>query len=70
MAKMIIEIPEEWKELGEALAATLARAQRTVAGAGGGKAIDYGRVESELSEQVAQVERCAHRGILQALDID
>ena len=36
MAKLVIEIPDELKDLGEALATMVARVQGTVAGTGGG----------------------------------
>src|SRR5918995_3382150 len=70
MPKMVIEIPEELRELGEAMEAVLARVQRTVAGTGGGKAVDYGRVESEVSEETGGIERAAHKAVLQSLDVD
>ncbi len=70
MAKLVIEIPDELRDLGEALATIVARVQRTVAGTGGGKAVDYGRVEQAVAEETGGIERAAHRAILQALDID
>ena len=70
MAKLVIEIPDELKDLGEALATMVARVQGTVAGTGGGKAVDYGQVERAIAEETGGIERAAHRAILQALDID
>ena len=70
MAKLVIEIPDELKDLGEALATMVARVQGTVAGTGGGKAVDYARVERAIAEEAGGIERAAHRAILQALDID
>lgn len=70
MPKMIIEIPEELRVLGEAFAATLERAQRTIASTGGGKAVDYALVEAAVSQDAASVERASHQAILQSLDID
>ncbi len=70
MAKLVIEIPDELKDLGEALATMVARVQGTVAGTGGGKAVDYGRVERAVAAEAGGIERAAHRAILQALDID
>ena len=70
MPKMVIEIPERFRGLGEAFAATLARVQQTVASTGGGKAVDYGQVEAAVAEDSARVERSAHQEILKALDID
>jgi hypothetical protein len=70
MPKMVIEIPEELKEVGEAFQRVLGDVQGTVARTGGGKAVDYAEVETAMSEGAARVERAAHRAILQALDID
>jgi hypothetical protein len=70
MAKRVIEIPDGLDALGEAFAAMVARVQKTVAGTGGGKAVDYGRVERAIAEETGGIEREAHRAILQALDID
>ena len=70
MAKMVIEIPEELRGLGEAIAATLASVQGTLARTGGGKAVDYERVEVAISEESGKIECEAHRAILQSLDID
>jgi hypothetical protein len=70
MAKRVIEIPEGLEALGEAFAAMVARVQGTVAATGGGKAVDYGRVEEAIADEAGGIEREAHRRILQALDID
>jgi len=70
MTKVVIEVPEELRGLGEAFAAMVARVQGTVARTGGGKAIDYGQVEAAITEEAGAMERAAHRAILQALDID
>jgi len=70
MAKIVIEVPEEFRELGEAWEETLAILQRTLSRTGGGKAVDYAEVEREVSEEAGKSERAAHRAILQALDID
>jgi hypothetical protein len=70
MPKIVIEIPEELKELGEAFKAILANVGRTVARTGGGKAVDYAQVERAVAEEAARVERTTHQAILQALDID
>ena len=70
MPKMVIEIPDELKELGEAVKAIIANVQGTVARTGGGKAVDYAQVERAVAEDTARVERTAHETILQALDID
>ena len=68
MAKLVIEIPDELHDLGEALATMVARVQATVAGTGGGKAVDYGRGEQAIAGEAGGIERAAHRAVLQALD--
>lgn len=70
MPKMVIEVPEELGEVGEAMAATLASLQRTLARTGGGKAVDYAKVEGAMSQEAGRIERASHRAILQSLDID
>lgn len=71
MAKIVIEVPEEFRAVAEAMAETLKSLQATVSATSvGGRAVDYGGVEREVSEKVRAVERAAHGAILQALDID
>ena len=70
MAKMVIEIPEELREFGEAVTAAVANIQGMLSRTGGGKAIDYAEVERAISEETGGIERAAHRAILQSLDID
>lgn len=70
MPKMVIEVPEELREFGEAMAAALATVQGTRARTGGGKAVDYAAVERAMAEEAEGIERAGHRAILQALDID
>lgn len=70
MAKLVIEVPDELREVGEAMASHLASLQRTLARTGGGKALDYGAVERAMAEDAGKTELAAHRTILQALDID
>lgn len=68
----MIEVPKELKEVGvaaAALVALVAEASRR-AGAKGGRALDYGEVESALGEAAARVERASHQAVLQALDVD
>lgn len=70
MAKMVIEVPEKLRDVGEAMKATLATLERMLVRTDGGKAIDYAAVEQQLSEESAKSERASHRAMLQALDID
>ena len=70
MPKMVIEIPEEFTEVGKAMAEHLALLQRTLARLGGGKAVDYAEVEQAMSESAGRTELAGHRAILESLDID
>ena len=70
MPKMVVEVPEEFTEVGKAMAEHLAALQRTVSRLGGGKAVDYAEIEQAMSESAGRTELAGHRAILQSLDID
>ena len=53
MAKIVIEVPEKLREVGEAMKATLATLERMLARTDGGKAIDYAAVEQQLGPRAA-----------------
>jgi len=69
MPKMVIEVPEQFVEVGKAMAEHLAMLQRTVDRLGGGKAVDYAAVEAAIGEGASRTESAAHRAILKSLDI-
>jgi len=50
MSKMVIEVPDQFVEVGKAMAEHLALLQRTVYRLGGGKAVDYAAVEAAMAE--------------------
>lgn len=70
MPKMTIEVPEQFEEVGKAMAEHLALLQRTVDRLGGGKAVDYAAVEAAIAEGASKTELAAHCAILKELDID
>lgn len=70
MAAMVIEVPEELKDVGEAMRTLIAVVVSAMRASAGAKAVDYGRVEREMAELAAGIERAAHRGILQQLDVN
>jgi hypothetical protein len=70
MPDTVIRIPGELKGVAEAIQELLKNVQGTILRTGGGKAVDYERVEIAVAEDAARVERTAHQAILQALDID
>lgn len=69
--KMVIEVPEELREMGEAMQAMVDRvvAANRVA-AMDGRAVDYAPLEREIGALSRTTERGAHRAMLQALDVD
>src|SRR5438876_5352088 len=70
MPKMVIEVPEQFVEVGKAMTEHLAMLQRTVDRLGGGKAVDYAAVEAAIAEGASRTELAAHRAILKSLDMD
>ena len=70
MSKMMIEVPDQFVEVGKAMAEHLALLQRTVDRLGGGKAVDYAAVEAAIAEEASKTELAAHSAMLKSLDID
>src|SRR5258707_11465513 len=70
MPKMVIEVPEEFTEVGKAMAEHLAALLRTVSRLGGGKAVDYAEIEQAMAESAGRTELAGHHAILRSLDID
>ena len=70
MPKMVIEVPDQFVEVGKAMAEHLAMLQRTVERLGGGKAVDYAAVEAAIAEGASRTELAAHGAILKSLDMD
>src|SRR5207244_154183 len=70
MPKMVIEVPDQFVEVGKAMAEHLAMLQRTVDRLGGGKAVDYAAVEAAIAEGASRTELAAHGAILKSLDMD
>ncbi len=63
MPRMVIEFPEEFTEVGKAMAGHLAALQQTVSRLGGGKAVDYAEVEKAMSESAGRTELAGHCAI-------
>src|SRR5947208_8109008 len=70
MPKMVIEVAEQFVEVGKAMAEDLAMLQRTVDRLGGGKAVDYAAVEAAIAEAASRTELAAHGAILKRVDVD
>jgi hypothetical protein len=59
MPRMVIKVPEEFTEVGKAMAGHLAAPQQTVSRLGGGKGVDYAEIEEAMSESAGRTERNA-----------
>jgi hypothetical protein len=70
VARIVIELPDQHKEFGVALKNAADRVVELAANSGGGKSIDYARVERDVGEVAAAVERAAHQGLLAGLDVN
>ncbi len=67
---MVIEIPEELKDFGVAVLATIKTVQDAIAQSAGGKAVDYDAVECAIAAAMARSECAAHGTVLRSLDLD
>lgn len=70
MARIVIEVSDQNKQLVIALQQLVEAVERFEARSVGGKAIDYAHIEREVGAATALIEREAHRGILASLDVD
>jgi hypothetical protein len=68
--QMVIEIPDELKEVGEAISAMVGQVEVAWHSTRGGRAVDYGEIERQLADGAAAIERAGHQAVLQGLDVD
>jgi hypothetical protein len=68
--QMVIEMPEELKEVGEAVKAMIRQVEATWRSTRGGRAVDYAAIERQVAAGAAAIERAGHQAVLQGLDID
>lgn len=68
--KILIEVPEELRALGEAMQAMVDRVVGVNRASVGGRSLDYAPVEEDMGRLARAVERGAHKAILEALDVD
>jgi hypothetical protein len=59
VVRIVIEVPDQYKELAQALEKTAAVVRKLGHGSDDGKAVDYAKVERTVAEVVAEVERTA-----------
>ncbi len=70
---IVITVAEELKFLVPTINELLAQVGQVMAqstGSRAGHSVDYQQVECTIAEGVAQLERVAHQGVLQSLDVD
>lgn len=70
MVRIVIEVPDQHKELARALQEAADRVVALGERGSDGKAIDYAKIERDVAAAVANVERAAHHGLLAGLDVD
>lgn len=68
--QMVIEIPEELKGVSEAVRDMVRQVEAVWRSTSGGKAVDYQKIERQLAEGAAAIERASHQAVLQSLDVD
>lgn len=69
-APIVVEIPSYLKPFADAVRGFVAVAEDTVRKGRGGASVDYGAVERLFAEHGAKIEAGAHKGTLEALDVD
>ena len=68
--RIVLEIPEELKAVGEAVEAFVRLTEAAWRRTDGGQAVAYGEVEQQVAVGVAAIERASHQAVLQGLDMD
>lgn len=70
MARIVIELPDQFKCLSLALQQMADQVAEFRTRSVGGKAIDYAKIERDVGAAAAAVERAAHRDLLAELELD
>src|SRR5262245_39780741 len=68
--RIVLEIPDELKAVGEAVAAMVSQIEAAWRSRGGSQAVAYAEIEAQLAAGAAALERAGHQAILQGLDVD
>ncbi len=70
MARIVIQIPDNFNHLAQALPQVVTDLVSNMPVTEGGRKVDYPSVESGVCKATAALERAAHADILSALDVD
>jgi hypothetical protein len=68
--QIVLEIPEELKAVGEAVAAMVTQIETAWRSTSGSQAVAYAEIEAQLAAGAAAIERAGHQAILQGLDVN
>src|SRR5262249_16007175 len=68
--QIVLEIPEELRGGGEAVAAMVTQIETAWRSTSGSQAVAYAEIEAQLTAGAAAIERAGHQAILQGLDVD
>jgi hypothetical protein len=70
MVRIVIELPDQLKDFGVALQNAAERMAQLAANNSSGKSMDYAKIEREVGDLTAAVERAGHQGLLAGLDLN
>ena len=70
MARIVIEVPDQHNPVVLAVQQLVALLERLQERSGGGKPIDYAKIERDVGAATAAIERAAHHSLLLGLDVD
>lgn len=70
MVRIVIEVPDQHKEVALAVQALIKDVLQLASKTVGGKSIDYAKIERDVGNATAAIERAAHQGLLAGLDVD
>src|SRR5262249_16355558 len=68
--QIVLEIPEELKAVGEAVAAMVTQIETAWRSTSGSQAVAYAEIEAQLAAGAAGIGGAGHQAILQGLDVD
>jgi hypothetical protein len=68
--QIVLEIPDELKAVGEAVAAMVTQIEAAWRSTEGSQAVAYAEIEAQLAAGAAAIERAGHQAVLQGLDVD
>jgi len=70
MVRIVIELPDQLKDFGVALQNAAEHMVQLAANNSSGKSMDYAKIEREVGDLTAAVERAGHQGLLAGLDLN